>query len=210
MPPLGSLVFMALELKFSKSCRIRGISLLAVPLSYYLEVECWNVEPQKMPELHLHGEVELNQDKFQEIKAFLSQLKQPICLISYYGINNDFPLFRYWFQEKNLSLSEDVMCADGLDTFYNIHKLELEKFPFGNAVRRIFFEGDTKPTFSFKLSNIYDGIAGLSSEDIVRQTAGISVYLGKRFLDWVEEKQKHFSTIPARERLIKLCSRKAK
>ncbi|CAH0718011.1 unnamed protein product, partial [Brenthis ino] len=61
-----------------------------------------------------------NENAFRVINGFLNILKKPICLVAYNGNWFDFPILKRQLDNLNVTLPEEVMCADSFFCYYDI------------------------------------------------------------------------------------------
>lgn len=126
------------ELEFFKT-KITEISIVACSVEHFLMgtaprvlhklTLCFN--PSKRIDLKssditgLTNELLEYENKFDEnamtlLEKFLSQLQQPVCLISHNGEKFDFPLLKKRFEVLKVSVPDTLKCCDSLKVFKDI------------------------------------------------------------------------------------------
>lgn len=68
----------------------------------------------------LEHEPKFNREVYDLINNFLNILEKPVCLIAQNGLHFDYPILKNHLEKLNVSLSEDLLCADCYHGFYDI------------------------------------------------------------------------------------------
>ncbi|XP_037965427.2 uncharacterized protein LOC119691652 [Plutella xylostella] len=147
MTPIATYVFMDLETtgipKFENNkTRITELSMIAVKRRHVLDTRagasprvqhkltlCLNPRRMVHPQCSevtglcndlLEHETTFNMKVYTMITTFLDLLTKPVCLIAQNGHGFDFPILKKHFEVLNVSLPDDVLCADSYHAFYDI------------------------------------------------------------------------------------------
>ncbi|XP_046973758.1 three prime repair exonuclease 2-like [Vanessa cardui] len=166
MPPIATYVFLDLETtglpaEENNKTKITELSLVAVKREHVLDTRvgatpriqhkltlCFNPGRMVAPTCTevtglcndlLECESYFNIDTFRLINTFLKTLTKPVCLIAQNGHRFDFPILKNHFVKLGVSLSDDILCADCLHSFYDI----LEKKKYENTAAAKSNECDT-------------------------------------------------------------------
>ena len=161
----------------------------------------------------LKNEAEFNQDVFDTINCFISCLEKPVCLIGQNGFEFCFQLLKYHFDNINVKLSDDVLCADSAYAFFDI--LEAEKQTnldiFANQKNQVAkkyhlllrknFYLKIQCYQSYKLLDIYwrvtqSTLTSNRAENQCIMIMQIALTRAQKFVDWVEQYHCHFSEVP--------------
>ncbi|KAJ8735144.1 hypothetical protein PYW08_014394 [Mythimna loreyi] len=201
LKPIETLVFLDMIPHSDNPIKITTIIMFAMPREHFPKSD---TEDHKAPrdDLVLFFRDESDFSAVNIIDAFIRRQKSPVCLFSHNGNRYDFPLLMLKFNNANVSLPDDVMCADSSYAFYDIRELEPEQY--GNAVRTVFYEGNPRPEASYKLWDVFEKYKDLvevncsnlnrPTHDILAALA-ISMFSSQKLLNWVDKKQRRFSEV---------------
>ncbi|KAJ8733611.1 hypothetical protein PYW07_014162 [Mythimna separata] len=202
--PIETLVFLDLVPDHDNPIKTTKVNLLAMPRENFPKDSfvLAKLKPQDQVVLSLRDETDFDEKVLHVINAFIRRQNPPVCLFSHYGNRYDFPLLKLKLNNENISLPDDVMCADSAYAFYDVRELEPDHY--GNAVRAEFYEGNSRPEESYKLWDLYEKYVMRDRADRADRnnrdndnTAAffISMHLAKKILNWVDKKQRPFSDV---------------
>lgn len=194
-----TLVFLDLVPAYDIPTKIVCVNLLTAPRSHFFSTNIRKIElkPQDKLKLSIHNESDFNEEVVNVINAFINRQKPPVCLFSYNGNRFDFPILKLKCENFNVSLTDDVMCADSCLAINDVQALEANSNE--NAAR-----GEVSNDLWYLFKKIHKGyhtIHGLGSlipnrrEDDNEAAFIISMYLGEKLINWVDQKQRCFSQI---------------
>ncbi|XP_049880178.1 three-prime repair exonuclease 1-like [Pectinophora gossypiella] len=146
MAPIATYVFIDLETtgipkeEFNKT-RITELSLVAVKREHLLATRpgatprvlhkltlCLNpgrpIHPDCTEVTGLCNFLLEDEPTFKQVSdpiiSFINLFTKPVCLIAQNGLHFDFPILKNHFEKLNVSLSDDILCADCYHGFYDI------------------------------------------------------------------------------------------
>lgn len=207
MEPIQTFVFMDFGCVGGDSRQLTEVSLLAVPRSQYLEPQNTTApEPKVDQDLSPNG-FDLN--TYTVINNYINLQKKPVCLVSHNGNRFDFIILKRELQNLRVSLADDILCADSIYAFYDIHKYRDIPQPVynGGAVRERFYGGDSAPPqhTPYTLGGIYERevrhpiIKAHPASNDVYMMFRISHKYGEKFLAWSDQIQRRFSDVIVEE-----------
>ena len=120
MASIQTYVFVHFGCKKDDSKSLTELSLLAVNRSQFLQPEVIQEPPAKiLLDLRSSG---FDLYTFIVIEKFINDQQKPVCLISHNGHRYDFGILKGALKMLNVSLSDDILCADSIYIFYDILK----------------------------------------------------------------------------------------
>ena len=200
MAPIQTFVYIDFATEYQGEA-VTEVSLLATPRNLILDPKA--LEPSDKLTLNFKSGGAFNLASYNEINQFINRQQKPVCLVAHNGNTFDFPILKRELRQLDVTLADDLLCADSLFAFYDI--LEHPDNYYGNAVRTIFFVGKTKPAISYELGEIYKREVGFPPvkphppENDNIMNFRISRKLGARFLTWTDRIQRQFADVRLEE-----------
>ena len=148
---IGTLLFFDLEttgLPFSHNPRITELSLCAIEKNHFIDCKAGTiprvtnrlnlcvypsrlVDPKAaeitlLDNYNLQNQGRFTDDVYEIINRFIMRLSGPVCLIAHNGLKFDFPILMAELKKIKKELPEDLLCADSLPVFRELHNSKLQ------------------------------------------------------------------------------------